>query len=102
MTSSYVYTLKKTSKPEVVKKAAGKIKISWDNIKGETGYQISRSSKKTSGYTVIKTVKNADAKSITLEAKQNKVYYYRVRSYKTVDGKKVYGPWSEPVKYALK
>lgn len=101
-TSSYVYTLKKISKPKVKKSSKTKIKISWINISGETGYQIARSTKKSKGYKVIKTIKSTKAKSTAIKAKKKANYYYKVRAYKTVSGKKIYGPWSSPRKYKLK
>ena len=41
------------------------------------------------------TVKSATAKSKVIAATKGKTYYYKVRAYKVVDGKKVYGPWSD-------
>ena len=32
----------------------------------------------------------------------NKKYYYKIRAYKTVDGKKIFGPWSNVKAYTLK
>lgn len=91
-----VYTLEKMDKPKA-SKSSGKVKISWNNISGETGYQISKSTKKT-GTNVVETVKSTTAKSKLLSATKGKTYYYKVRAYKTVtiDGKTktVYGPWS--------
>ena len=29
------------------------------------------------------------------KVKRGKTYHYKVRAYKTVDGKNVYGPWSK-------
>ncbi len=100
-TSSYVYALKKLSKPKVEKSSKTKIRINWTNIEGETGYQIARSTKKSKGYMVVKTVKTTKAKSTTIKANK-KTYYYKVRPYKTVSGKKIYGPWSSPRKYKLR
>ena len=67
-------------------------KVSWSNISGETGYQIS---KMTSGKAIQK-------KPLTYKTTSGKTYYYRVRAYKVVNGKTIYGPWSSPVKYKRK
>lgn len=79
-------------------KSSGKVKVKWKDISGESGYQISKSTKKTGTYTVYKTIKaNTTSKLVT--ATKGKTYWYKVRAYKTVDGKKIYGPWSTPKKY---
>jgi len=39
---------------------------------------------------------------LTLKVSKRINYYYRVRAYKTVNGKTVYGPWSDAVSYKLK
>ena len=62
-----------------------------------TGYEIqySTSKKFTKSTTKTKTVKKNTTTSITLKSlKANKKYYVRVRTYKTVDGKKYYSAWS--------
>ena len=89
---SSVYTLKKVSTPKVVKSGT-KVKVSWTNIEGETGYQISRAAKK-SGTNIVSTFKTTTGKSKTVKAQKGKKFYYKVRAYKTVNGKKVFGPWS--------
>lgn len=89
-----VYTLKKVTQYKVKKYSSSKVKISWANINGETGYQISRSTKK-SGTNVVATVKGTKVKSKTLTVpKKGKTYYYKVRAYKQVGDVKVCGPWS--------
>lgn len=89
-----IYTLKKVTQYKVKKYSSTKVKISWANINGETGYQISRSTKKT-GTNVVATVKSTTAKSKILTVpKKGKTYYYKVRAYKLVNGVKVCGPWS--------
>ncbi len=67
-----------------------------------TGYQIEYSTSKSfkSKYTKSKTVKSYKTTSTTLKnLKAKKTYYVRVRTYKTVNGKKYYSGWSS---YKLK
>ena len=98
---SNVTTLKKISTPTVKKSSTGKVSVSWTNIAGETGYQISQSTSKT-GTNIVVTYATTTGKSKVITATKNKTYYYKVRAYKIVDNKKIYGPWSNVVKYVLK
>jgi len=82
-------------------KSGTKVKVSWKNVNYETGYQISRSASKTGTY-IVATYKTTSGKSKIITATKNKTYYYKVRAYRVVDGKKVFGVWSEPVKYTRK
>ena len=95
-----IYTLKKVTGVTTVKSGT-KVKVSWTNISGETGYQISQSTKK-SGTNIVATYKTTSGKSKTISATKGKSYYYKVRAYKVVDGKKIYGPWSTAVKFVRK
>lgn len=96
-----IYTLKKISTPKVTKVNSKKVKVSWTNINGESGYQISRSTKKT-GTNIVSTYSTTSGKSKTFSVTKKKKYYYKVRAYKTVNGKKIYGPWSNVKAYTLK
>ena len=96
-----IYTLKKVSKPKVAKYKSGKVKISWTNISGESGYQISKSTSKTKTGTIY-TYSTTTGKSKVISAKKGRTYYYKVRTYKTVGKKKIYGPWSSVKAYKLK
>ncbi len=93
-------TLKKVAKPTVVKNGT-KVKVSWKNIDGETGYQISRTTSK-SGVNVVSTIKTTTGTSATITAAKGTTYYYKVRAYKTVNGEKVFAPWSEPYMFVRK
>ena len=80
-----------------VKLSAGKKKITvkWKKVSGASGYVIMRSAKKSSGYKMVKTVRKGSAVSFTnKKLKKGKKYFYKVRAYRNVDGKKVYGAYS--------
>ena len=92
-----VYTLKELSEPTVTKSGT-KVKVQWKNISGESGYQISKSTSKTKT-DIVSTYKTTTGTSKVLSATKGKTYYYKVRAFKEVDGKTVYGPWSDVTKF---
>lgn len=96
-----IYTLKKMGTPKVTR-SGSKVKVKWTNISGESGYQISKSTKKT-GTNIVSTYKTTKGTYKKLAAKKGKKYYYKVRAYKSekVGSKyvKVYGPWSNVKAY---
>ena len=98
---SSIYTLKKLNSPKVTKYSKYYVKIKWNNISGESGYQIARKKYGSSTYYVVKNV-SYKYSSTTLKTTRNKTYYYKIRAYKIVDGKKIYGPWSNVKSYKLK
>lgn len=95
-----IYTLKKVTGVKVVKDGT-KVKVCWSNISGESGYQISRSTKKDAT-NIAATFNTTSGKSKTISATKGKIYYYKVRAFKVVNGKKIYAPWSATVKYVRK
>ncbi len=90
-------TLKKPSVK--IKAGKGKITLKWKPVSGASGYQIYRSGKKNKGYKRIKTVtRGKTAKYRNKKLKKGKRYYFKVRAYRRVGGKKVYSSFSA-VKY---
>jgi len=96
--SSDICTFKLMKAPTVKRANAKNVTVSWKTVSGAKGYQISKSSSKTKDGT-LKTVKGAKAKSVKIAAKKGTKFYYKVRAYKTVGGKKVYGSWSAVKKF---
>ena len=95
-TTKTATTLKKVTNVKVVRNGK-KVTVSWKNIAGETGYQISRSTSKTTTANTQR-YKGAALTSKTLTLSKASKYYYKVRAYKvTSDGTTVYGPWSTVV-----
>lgn len=80
-----------------IKRAKKGFEIRWKkNLKQTTGYQIQYSMSKQ--FKKAKTVTVSRNKTVSKRIKKlrgNKKYYVRVRTYKTVKGKKYYSAWSE-------
>ena len=100
-TTSAAKTTKKSSKPAQVKKLklkkGGKktAKVSWSKVKGAKGYQVQWATNKKFKKAKKKFTKK---KTITLKKLKKNKYYVRVRAYKVVKGKKVYGKYSKILK----
>lgn len=74
----------------------GGVKVSWKNQSTQTsGYQIRYStSAKMSGAKAYTIAKNTILSKTVTKLSKNKRYYFQVRSYKVVNGKKYYSSWS--------
>lgn len=96
-----ITTLKQVSTPKVTKGTSGKVKVSWTNIAGESGYQISYSTNKSNNGKIL-TYNGSSISSKEITVNKNTTYYYKVRAYKIVDGVKICSPWSNVVAYKLK
>lgn len=79
-----------------VKSDSGKITLSWAKAKGAGGYIIGCSTNGGAFKTLVTTSKTSWS-TTKLDAAKNS-YSFRVRSYKKVSGKKIYGAWSDIVK----
>lgn len=80
-----------------------KIKASWSKVKGASGYQVMWSTYKNfSKNYKTKSVKAKYSSKTVTTAQSKKTYYVRVRAYKTINGKKVYSPWSNTKKVKTK
>lgn len=74
------------------------ITVNWNKIDGADGYAVYRATSKDGDYTKIATLESANKKNYTdSKIKTAKTYYYKVRAYRLINGKKVFAPYSEVV-----
>ena len=91
--------IQKPNKTSVKKSKAkkGSVELTWSKTKGVKGYEIQvatdKKFKKNKKTVTIK--KQKTTKTTVKKLKANKKYYVRVRTYKIVNGKKVYSSWSK-------
>lgn len=89
---------KNTSKVTAKAKKGKKVKVTWKKVSAANGYEIYRATKKNGKYKKVKTITKKKTVSFTDKSlKKGKRYYYKVRAYRLIRGKKVYGPYSEIV-----
>lgn len=108
LTTTKIGTVKITKKI-TKKKTAKKLKITIKKIKSVKGYQVYAFRNKTAAKknkkllykkTITKNVKVLKISSKKL--KKKKKLFIKVRAYKVVNGKKVYGSWSKIVRVKIK
>ncbi|MCR5396752.1 MAG: fibronectin type III domain-containing protein, partial [Lachnospiraceae bacterium] len=88
-------TLVSTPSFKVKSSAAKKAKLSWKKNTSATGYTIYRSTKKNKGFKKIADVPSSKSNWTNKKLTSKKKYYYYIRAYQLIDGKKVYGSKSK-------
>lgn len=69
------------------------VSLAWEKTNGITGYEIYYSTKKSSGYQKLAGI-SAKKTEYSAKLSSGKTYYFKVRSYKTVNGTKYYSAYS--------
>ena len=95
--SSELQTATKTSTPKITSLTTGskKANLKWKKVSGATGYEVYMATSKNGKYSKVKTItKSSTVKYSKTKLKKNKKYYFKVRTYKTVNGKKIYSSYS--------
>ncbi len=94
--SSVFSTATKTAKPTLksATQSSGKVKLTWNNVSGESGYEIYYSTSKNGTYKKMSGVAANKISYTTSKLTAGKTYYFKVRTYKTVGDNKVYSAFS--------
>ncbi|MDO5294936.1 MAG: fibronectin type III domain-containing protein, partial [bacterium] len=97
--SSTVKVTTIVGKPSLsLKKGTKKAYLSWKKVTGADGYDLYVSAKKDKNFKKIQAkVTSKTTKYTAIKLKSNKTYYFKIRAYKVVNGKKVYGSYSKVV-----
>lgn len=85
-----------SAKPSLsVKAGKKKAVLSWKKVSGASGYQIYRSSKKSSGFKSLKTISKAASVTYTDKSlSKGQTAYYKIRAYRSINRTKYYSKWS--------
>lgn len=77
--------------------------VTWKKVSGANGYCVYRATSEKGKYTQQKMLKgNGAVKYIDKKVKKNKKYFYKVRAYRSVSGRTVYGAYASTVKVKIK
>lgn len=77
---------------KVKKSSMTSSKLNWKKVPGASGYEIYRANKQKNKYKKVGNTKRTTYKNQKLTKKRT--YFYKVRAYRVVSGKKVYGNFS--------
>lgn len=78
-----------------IQEGATTVTLRWGKTSGANGYEIYCSEKKNKEYKLVKTITNQKIlKWKKTKLKDNKTYYFKIRAYVKINGKKIYGPYS--------
>jgi hypothetical protein len=96
-----------TNPPKVLLSVKSKTKriasLSWKRAVNSNGYIIQMSTKKKGGFKTISTIKGEKKLKLSRGSlKSKKTYYFRARSYKTVEKKTIYGKYSDVISVKVK
>ena len=92
VTKTFYIVPKKTSVKSISNSSDKKLTVKWSKVTGASGYQIAYRKKGSSTWKYTTTTKTS--KTLSSLSRGTK-YYVKVRAYKTVDGTKKYGSWSD-------
>ena len=82
---------------------ANSVNISWESVSGAAGYQIWMSTSSDGEYQIAKGINDGSTIFYTkYELESGSTYYFKVRAFTDVDGKKTFGAYSNVVSVQVK
>lgn len=98
-TTAVIKVRPKTTTFRLTRPSAGTVRVKYRKIKNVDGYVIYRAKSKNGKYRKVTTRKQKKSRVfVNKRLKKKKTYYYKIRTYKTVKGKKIYSAYSKAVK----
>jgi fibronectin type 3 domain-containing protein len=80
---------------KAAKASSKSIRLTWASVSGATKYEVYRAASTSGKYSKITATSSTRYTNTGLKSK--KTYYYKIRAYRVVSGKKVYGPYSDVI-----
>ncbi|MGN0295387.1 MAG: fibronectin type III domain-containing protein [Lachnospiraceae bacterium] len=77
--------------------SATKLKFTWSKVEDADGYVIYMSSSEDAGYKAVKNITSKDTLTYSKTLSSTAPYYYKMRAYRLIDGKKVYSDYTETI-----
>jgi hypothetical protein len=104
LTKTFNIVPKKATLSSVTSPKTKNVKVTWKKDTQATGYEVvyATNSKFTSGKKTVTVTKNSTTSKTISKLTKGKTYYVKVRSYKTINGKKIYGAYSAAKKVKCK
>lgn len=88
----------KTNNVKVKSQSVSDVTLGWTRDPAVTGYEIYMATSKSGKYSKIATItKNSVTSYKKTKLTKNKIYYFKIRAYKIIKGKKQYGAYSNIV-----
>jgi len=97
-----IYITGKPQNMKLTKSSKTSITVKWSKVKSADGYEIYYYNVTEKKYKLLKTIKDVNTVSYKkTKLTSGKSYTFKVRAYKTVDGKKYYSLFTKPLKLKL-
>ncbi|MBE5935422.1 MAG: hypothetical protein E7262_06480 [Lachnospiraceae bacterium] len=86
----------KVTNVSTIAEVGRKVLISWNKVQNASGYQVYVADAQNGNYRLMSNIAPQYLRIRVVDVPTNKTFYYKVRSYKKIDGKILYGDFSEP------
>ena len=98
-----VATMPETPEVTGTSSKEGRAVLTWDAVNGAAGYQVWMSETEDGEYTIVKSITDGTTETYTkYDLTSGKTYYFKVRAYTEVEGKKTFGAYCDAVAVKIK